>query len=194
MTDSRGAIRAFIAFELPENVISSISRIQAELKSLRFKMRWVRPEGIHLTLKFLGDIDPGDTDGIGKAMQDTAGKYAPIPLEAKGIGAFPGVNRARVIWIGLSGRTDLLAALHRDLDEKLAALGFPLERRGFKGHLTLCRAKGRIDPKRLADAVRAFDGSQSAPFTVKSLVLFRSELKPGGAVYTKLSSASLKTT
>ena len=193
MTDTPAPIRAFIALELPDPVASSIFRVQEELKPLRLQVRWVRPEGIHLTLKFLGEINPGDVGRIGNAMQHAAARSAPIPLEARGIGVFPGISQARVIWIGLSGRTYRLAALHQDLDAMLAEIGFSPERRGFKGHLTLGRAKAKIDPKKLAAAIRAFDGFRSPPFAVENLVLFRSELKPGGAVYTQLSSTSLKT-
>jgi len=188
MTDN---IRAFIAFELPKPVISSIRSIQEGLRSHRLNMRWVRPENIHLTLKFLGNISAADTEKAGGAMVASAKQYAPISLEAKGIGAFPGIKRPRVIWVGLTGQMDLLRQLHRKLDENLAATGFLPEKRPFKGHLTISRVKGRIDPGRLIDAIDEFRGFQSEPFTAETLILFKSELKSAGAVYSKLLSVSL---
>ncbi len=186
-------IRAFIAFSLPENVVSSIRRVQEELKTFGFKMRWVPPENIHLTLRFLGDINAADSKAIQAAMEKAAAPYPPIPLVAKGFGVFPGIKRPRVLWVGLSGRLDLLSACHRALEDNLATNGFPSETRPFTGHLTLSRVKGKIDPKKLGDALRRFESFQSESFFADKLILFKSELKPSGAVYSKLLSVSMGT-
>ena len=170
MTDT---IRAFIAFELPEYIISSIREVQEGIRSCGLNLRWVRPENIHLTLRFLGNIDAAETQKTGEAMRNAAEQFAPVSLEAKGIGAFPGVKRPRVIWIGLGGQTNVLEGLHRTLDENLADAGFTSEKRSFKGHLTLSRVKGKIDPKRLFDALEQFKGFTSAPFVADNLILFK---------------------
>lgn len=184
-------IRAFIAIELPEHVIAAIRRVQESLKSHRFKIRWVKPENIHLTLKFLGDIKPEDIDRIGSAMSQAVGGADPIFLSAAGSGAFPGIRRPRVVWIGISGDVAPLKALQRTLDDRLEQIGFPREERDFKGHLTLGRVKGALDPVKLNAALNAIGTFTSEPFSVDRVFLFRSELKQTGSIYTKLSSALL---
>ena len=184
-------IRTFISIKLPESTISSINRIQDGLLSYGFKVRWVRSQNIHLTLKFLGDIRETDVDRIGDAMTESAGEYGPITLNTKGIGTFPGIKRPRIVWVGITGQVDRLAGLQGTLEKRLAKLGFPEENRSFKGHLTIGRIKGRIDPKRFLDAMHEFAEFGSTTFTADKIILFRSELKPSGAVYTELLSASL---
>ncbi len=184
-------IRTFIAFKLPEKIVFSISNVQERLKSYRLKIRWVKPENIHLTLKFLGDIKTSDTETIGEAIYESAKQYAPISLTAKGIGAFPGIQRPRVVWVGISGQLNTLFGLQKTLDEKLEAMGFPKEKRPFKGHLTLGRVKGRIEPKRFHTALRDLGGYESESFVADTVFLYKSELKTTGAVYTNLFGVSL---
>jgi len=183
--------RAFIAIELPEEITAFIRKIQEGLGSYGFKVRWVRPENIHLTLKFLGDINKEYIRKASEALTDAAKVYAPISLGAKGIGVFPGVKRPRVIWIGINGQTGDLASLQKTLDGKLEAVGFKKEKRLFKGHLTIARVKGNLDTRRLIDAMKEFGEFESKTFIADKVFLFKSELKPSGAVYTKLMSAAL---
>ena len=185
--------RAFIAIELPDEITAFIHKIQDGLKSYGFKARWVRPENIHLTLKFLGDINNDDIKKAGDAIISAAGENVSMSLGAKGIGFFPGVKRSRVIWTGIVGQTRKLADLQKTLDGKLDAVGFPKEKRPFKGHLTIARIKRKIDARRLVDAMKEFGRFESKTFIADEVVLFKSELKPSGAVYTKLVSAELCT-
>ena len=182
-------IRSFIAIDLPKTIIASIREIQEGIGAYGFNIRWVRPENIHLTLKFLGDIKEDDSEKITKAVFDSVKAYAPISLFAKGIGVFPGIKRPRVIWVGVSGDLEPLVGLQKKLEEALADLGFEQEKRPFKGHLTLGRIKGRIDPKKFGDALRAYIGFESKTFSADKIILYKSELKPTGAVYTELISA-----
>ena len=184
-------IRAFIAIELPDEISAFIRKIQEGLKSYGFIARWVRPENIHLTLKFLGDINKEDIKKAGDAIIRAASENASMSLGAKGIGFFPGVKRSRVIWTGIAGQTRELADLHKTLDGKLETIGFPKEKRPFKGHLTIARIKRKIDARRLIDAMKEFGRFESKTFIANEVVLFKSELKPSGAVYTKLMSATL---
>jgi 2'-5' RNA ligase len=183
--------RAFIAIELPEEMIAFFHKIQEGLRSYGFKARWVRPENIHLTLKFLGDINSEDIKKAGDAIISAAGENASMSLGAKGIGVFPGVKRPRVIWTGIAGQTKELADLQKTLDGKLETIGFPKEKRPYKGHLTIARIKGKVDAKRLIDAMTEFGRLESKTFMAEEVVLFKSKLKPSGAVYTKLMSAAL---
>jgi len=183
--------RAFIAIELPEEIIAFIRKIQEGIKSYGFKARWVRPENIHLTLKFLDNINNEDIKKAGDAIISAAGENASMSLGAKGIGVFPGVKRPRVIWTGIAGQTKELTDLQKTLDGKLETVGFPKEKRPFKGHLTIARIKGKVDARRLIDAMKEFGRFESKTFIADEVVLFKSELKPSGAVYTKLMSAAL---
>jgi 2'-5' RNA ligase len=184
-------IRTFIAIEIPKTVISKIRELQGVIKAYGFKIRWVRAENIHLTLKFLGDIEEIKINEIAEAVSKTAEQHSPISLKAKGIGVFPGIKRPHVLWVGLSGQLEALIKLQQTLDENLIALGFSSEERPFKGHLTMGRIKDRIDVKKLGDALMAFRRFESETFTTGQIILYKSELTPSGAIYTKLASASI---
>lgn len=183
--------RAFIAIELPDEITAFIHKIQEGLRSYGLKARWVRPKNIHLTLKFLGDINNEDIKKAGDAIISAASENVSMSLGAKGIGFFPGVKRSRVIWTGITGQTEELTDLQKTLDGKLEAIGFPKERRPFKGHLTIARIKRKIDARRLVDAMKEFGRFESKTFIADEVILFKSELKPSGAVYTKLVSGVL---
>ena len=184
-------IRTFIAIELPEKIIYTIKKVQEEIKSYGLKIRWVRPENIHLTLKFLGDTKAADTENVARAVSESVTDYPPISLAVKGIGVFPGIKRPRVIWLGVSNQLDVLTTFQKTLDEKLEAIGFPKENRPFRGHLTLGRIKSKIDPKTLHDVLKEFIQFESEHFFADRIILYKSELKPKGAVYTKLTEAYL---
>ena len=168
-------IRSFIAIELPETIISSIGKVQQGMKSYGLKMKWVRPESIHLTLKFLGNIPVDDLDRVGDAMTDTAENFGPVSLAARGIGVFPNMRRPRVVWVGISGQVQQLVDVQAALDERLMKIGFTKEKRSFKGHLTLGRIKQRIDNDRLMAAMREFSGFESDPYDAQEIILFKSQ-------------------
>jgi 2'-5' RNA ligase len=179
-------LRAFIAADLPENVRSSLGEAQEVLKLQRFRVKWVRPQNIHLTLKFLGNTDGADIDKIVAAMALATKDCAVVSLAVKGIGVFPDIRRPRVIWAGLSGQLEILQDIQRTLDGHLADLGFPKETRAFKSHLTLGRVKGKIAADRMKTAIDKLKGLESESFEINQVILFKSELRPSGAVYTKM--------
>ena len=185
-------IRTFIALELPPSVISLLEKVQEDLKSMRLRAKWVRPENIHLTLKFLGNINPGDIDKIGGAMMDAVDDFAAINLVAGGVGVFPGIKRPRVIWVGLGGQIQLLFAMQRVLEDNLAGLGFKKEKRPFKGHLTLGRFRQTANPNTIRQIMREYANLYSEEFTARRIILFKSDLKPTGAVYSQLQQAVLE--
>jgi 2'-5' RNA ligase len=176
-------IRTFIAFELPENIANAISEVQEQLKKSGLKMRWVKPENIHLTIKFLGNIPTSAIEKVDRAITQSAQRVEPLLLCVKGLGVFPNMRRPRILWAGISGKIDSLLKLHNGIEDNLEPIGFPRENRPFKGHLTLGRAKSKIDPHRLSGAMEAFRDFESEPFVADRLILFQSELKPNGAVY-----------
>ena len=184
-------IRSFIAFELPAAVTSLLDNVQQELKALRLTARWVRPQNIHLTLKFLGNINSGDIESIGQAMADAAGDCATFTLTVGGIGFFPGIKRPRVIWVGLGGATDALRNFQRNLENRLATIGFPSEKRPFKAHLTLARIRQAVNPNILGQTIQDYSDLGNLKFSVDRIILFQSDLKPSGSVYSQLKLVEL---
>lgn len=185
-------IRTFIAIELPDYVTHTISTVQKHLKSEKMRIKWVIPENIHLTLRFLGDILLDDLDAVAIALEKSVEHIPRFSLYAGGIGAFPGLARPRVIWVGIGGDMDPLRNLYDNLCRNLKTAGIPKEKRKFKGHLTIGRVKGRIDPIKMVEAVREIMEFKTELFPVRQVVLFRSDLKPTGAVYRKLFTAEIK--
>ena len=184
-------IRTFIAFELPADIIRLMEKLQSRLQQHALELRWVRPRNSHLTLKFLGEILPDTVASIGAAMQDAAQGRQPMELFVQGLGLFPGIRKPRVLWAGLGGMVDRLVQMQSRLEEVLEPLGFDRELRPFLAHLTLGRIKGRIDGRRLLQAIQ--DAGQFAPaaFQARELVLLQSELRPQGARYTALIRQAL---
>jgi 2'-5' RNA ligase len=182
--------RAFIAIDLPESVRSFLSEAQEALKLNGFRVKWVRPQNIHLTLKFLGNTASADTDKIVAAMTLAVNNCPVVSLAAKGIGVFPDVRRPRIIWAGLNGQLEILANLQQALDAHLADLGFSRETRAFKSHLTLGRVKGKIVSARMKAAIDKLTEFESESFEINQVILFKSELRPSGAVYTQVRRVS----
>lgn len=185
-------IRAFIAFNIPETVLAHIRNIQETLSAGGIVMRWTPVGNIHLTLKFLGNIQRTDVEKIYGMMTDAARETPSIQLRTKGLGVFPGIQRPRVLWIGLKGGTPSLIDLQHRLEAGLEDLGYAREARPFKAHLTIGRARGRLNSKKLASLMAAEGSSESPPFAAGELILFQSELFPRGPVYTELKKAPLK--
>ena len=155
------------------------------------RARWVRPENIHLTLKFLGNINPADIDNIGGAMVDAVGNFETFNLVAGGLGVFPGINRPRVIWVGLKGQIQVLFAMQRLLEDNLATLGYKKEKRPFKGHLTVGRFKQSVNPNMIRRVLQKFGNIAVEEFTVRRVIFYKSDLKSTGAVYSQLHQAVL---
>ena len=154
--DMSKSIRTFVAVKLPETVLAAIGDVQAQLAVYGFNVRWVTTGNIHLTLKFIGGVHEDEVDGIAAVLTETVHGFAPLRLAAAGVGVFPSVKRARVIWVGLSGQLSEFAALQRSIEDRLATIGYPREKRPFSGHLTLGRVKGPIAASRLMTAMGAF--------------------------------------
>jgi 2'-5' RNA ligase len=185
-------MRAFIAIELPSGVKTELTAWQQELKGAGLNARWVKAENIHLTLKFLGEIDPGAVAAVRTAMTSAAETHGPFALSASGIGVFPSVRKARVLWAGLSDGVAELIDLQKDLDAALATCGFEREKRLFRGHLTMARFRQSVHPAKLETALAKAGSAHFGQWTVKELVLFQSELQPAGPLYTRLAARPLR--
>nr|MBN1228611.1 RNA 2',3'-cyclic phosphodiesterase [Anaerolineae bacterium] len=192
-----GTWRLFIAIEIPRDVLETIADVQTLLKRRHpeFKaVRWVKPEGIHLTLKFLGDVETEAVDRISGAIQDCASQVTPFAMGIEGFGCFPHTRRPRVIWLGITGDLEQLKTLQASIEQATTQLGFEPENRDFSPHLTLGRIKHPVTSNDLEDICEFLDTTeveQLAEWRVSSVSLIRSQLKPDGAIYTRISEASL---
>jgi len=181
-------IRAFLAIELPQDIRDLIEGVKERLRPVLKGIRWTRAEGMHLTLKFFGDLFPEDVDRISEVVGRNTGGVVPMELTLGLAGGFPGLKRPRVLWLGIGGDTGRLAALQTAIERDLEECGFPGEKRPFKAHLTLGRARSHGGIISGAGDLLEMAGDLSAHrFDARELILFRSELKPSGAVYTKLA-------
>jgi len=157
------AHRLFIAIHLPDDLLQTLTASQRQLqrKLAASPLRWSRPEGIHLTLKFLGDTDPARIPEIIDALSRVAAKHAPFELPVGGLGMFPNARRPNVLWAGVADEAHRLRHLAADVDKALARLGWQREKRPFSGHLTLARVKkqaGNRERRELGEAVTALRG------------------------------------
>ncbi|MGD8756440.1 MAG: RNA 2',3'-cyclic phosphodiesterase [Desulfobacterales bacterium] len=184
--------RAFVAIDLPDSVRSSLAGAQQKLKSYGFRIKWVRPQSIHLTLKFLGNIDVAQSDAVVGAMNQAAKGFAALALAPSGMGVFPNARRPRVVWVGIGGQLERLKNLQRALEAQLADVGFPRESRPFKGHLTLGRVKGKIAAHRLQTALDDLGNFEAGSFEVNQIILFKSQLQSSGAVYSRVQQVTLE--
>lgn len=188
-------LRAFIAIELPAPTREAIRRETAALKGALGKdlVRWVPPENLHLTLKFLGEIPPVHVEFVGQMLAREAAAFAPFEMQVAGLGAFPNAKRPRVIWVGL-GAPAPLGSLQRAVEAGVRRLGYEDEGRPFSPHLTLGRVRQNLPAAGLEGIRRALESAQLGAIPaarVEAVHLFESALEPGGSVYTKLSTASL---
>ncbi len=187
-----GTLRAFVAINLPEEIIEHVRSLQDALKDHGLKLRWVKPSNLHLTLKFLGEIPEKDIAAIGKAVQLGTGIEAPLDLTIQGMGVFPGIKRPRVLWIGIGGEAERLKQIQDRIEGQFESMGYRREKRSFKAHLTLARIKGKVSPRRLLGAIEAEGDFGPQPFTATKLILYKSDLRPSGAVYTALKEVVLQ--
>jgi 2'-5' RNA ligase len=189
-------IRAFIASDISDSVKQELADIISKLKLYCPDfVKWTDPEGIHLTLKFLGWIDENKPEIIIGALSRAMDYFYPFRFSFEGLGAFPNKNNPRVLWIGLSGDVEAVTKLQQRIDIELSILGFETERRIFTPHLTLGRVKNtvtRIEIARLLKALASLQPDTKKVFGIDSVSLFRSQLTPKGAIYTQLGKISLK--
>ena len=187
----QGTLRAFVALALPDDTVDRLAGLQQGLKSHGLKMSWVRSRNLHLTMKFLGDIQESELAGVRGVLQQAVGRHRSLNLSLQGMGVFPGIKRPRVLWTGLGGDTEQLRSLFVALEAGLEGLGFSRERRGFKAHITLARIRKKVDSRRLLQAIEDVGRFTPQSFVARRVVLFRSDLRPTGAVYTPLTETML---
>ncbi len=186
-------IRSFLAIEIPRTILKEIEEVQGDLRSSHADVRWVTPGNIHLTLKFFGNIEESKVDTIVGSIEDTVRATPVFHMTAGSIGAFPNQRSPRVIWIGFSSGADTLIAFQKKLDIELAKVGFEPEGRPFQAHLTLGRVKSSRGRDDLVGRMEAYQEKIFGDVAVERVVLFKSDLRPSGAIYTALREVRLGT-
>lgn len=188
-------IRSFIAIELPQEIKVELARAQDMLRPQEHPgVKWVEPESIHLTLKFLGNIPSGRVPQIEGAVREAARGVPAFHLEIGGLGVFPNTQRPRVAWVALRGEVEKIAGLQEGIDSALLPLGFPRESRPFTPHLTLARVRERASPQErrsFGELVMSTKFEARLPLEVSAISLVRSRLTPAGAIYSRIFTLRL---
>ena len=183
-------LRLFVACELPDEVRRALGRVQDDMRRLGAeRLRWVRPESIHVTLKFLGGVESSRVEAITAALESAVEAFE-LRLRLASVGSFGGA-RMRVVWVGLDGDVEGLAALAGRVEAALQPLGFPPERRPFAAHLTLARVPDQVPPaerRQLASLVERYEPPPPPSMTFMEVNLIQSQLGRGGSVYTRLAT------
>jgi 2'-5' RNA ligase len=174
-------MRLFIAIDLPDDWRRILSEPEQSIGWLGRGVKWVEPRGMHLTLKFLGEVDEKLLPGIHTGTIAACSDAAPFTIRLRGTGVFPNAKRPRVYWAGIEGPSSLLQ-LQARVDSEMQRLGFPAEEREFRPHLTLARIKEPIGKQRMTDALLSYS-LESEPAEVRELLLIRSHLSSEGARY-----------
>ena len=181
------AIRSFLAFELPPEILKEITRISGDVKKSGLEAGWVKPGNIHLTVIFLGDVDEKDIAGIVSCVDNVVGNFKPFDISLGGMGMFGDMRRPRVLWMGLDGEIKRLAAMRDRLQKPLEPFGIKQEDRPFRPHLTLGRFRRPVKDKSLLKrTIDQYKNISGPGGKLDELILFKSQLKPGGSIYTKL--------
>ena len=187
--------RLFVALEPPDavrrRIAAAAEAIRRSAGAAAREVRWVPDENVHLTVQFLGAVPEERVEAVGDALAAAAAFSRPLVLEVKGAGGFPNSRRPRVVWLGLSGEVETLAALAADLGRRLAPLGFPPEARPFAAHLTLGRARDPRGAPGLGGALAAASQDDGIAWRAIDLVLFESHLSPKGPRYEPVRRAAL---
>ena len=188
-------MRLFIAAQIPQGIRDGLAALMTGLKKEIPGLRWVRPEGMHLTLRFLGDVAESDLARLGgEVRRNLAGSAGPFDVRVEGLGLFPEKGRARVLWVDLVEPTGALVVLHSMVERAVVGAALPgvkKEDRPFRPHLTLARFGDGRPPSGIASAVAARQQRGWGQFTVSSVCVFQSLLKPGGAEYRRLEEYRL---
>jgi len=189
-------IRAFIAVNLSPEILSRVGEISEQMQNLcrGVPVRWVPVENMHLTLKFLGDVSVSNIELLQKILRKVGALHSACEISVGGVGAYPKIQKPRVLWIGLEAPPELYA-LQKAVEGETEKLGYSREDRPFSPHLTIGRVQKNASPQEIARLVDVLDAA-SVGFLgaarIREVHLYRSDLRPGGAIYTSLFSAPLR--
>ncbi|MHC4343928.1 MAG: RNA 2',3'-cyclic phosphodiesterase [Planctomycetota bacterium] len=188
-------MRVFIAIDIGEQIRKALGELQQELQSKldirRGDVKWVNPDSIHLTLKFLGEIKDEKTVEVCNTVKEAAAGHEGFELDVECVGHFGG-RSARVVWVGCGHGSEALLKLQEDIELQLALAGWPEEKRDFTGHLTLCRVRNPKAGVKLAQLTEKYKDFKLGTMPADSVIVYQSELRPSGPIYTPLGNYELK--
>jgi len=190
-------MRAFIAIGLPKEIKKSLADLQENLKTSGSDVKWVLPENIHLTLKFLGEIDDEEINQINPVLDDIAKDKKAFSISLSSLGAFPKISSPRVIWVGIKDGENQVQEIAQGLEQRLAKIGIPRETREFSTHITIGRVRSPLNRGKLTEALQGLKDSLTSEnlfFPANRITLFKSTLTPSGPVYEAIKEASLAIT
>ncbi len=176
--------RLFIALELSEEQKKEINALQEKIKAYLGGIRWVKPEGLHLTLKFLGETEEERIASIKQTLDNVSSTIKSFEIAYGKTGVFPSPKKARVFWVGLTAGSETVSSLAAEIERSMSFSGFAPEKRKFTPHLTIGRARGSLQEgqiRRFIDEERTF---KTTSCRIKKVLLYESELTPRGAIYT----------
>jgi len=185
-------MRSFIAIELTEEIKDKLSKIQDELKKSNADVKWVDPKNIHLTLKFLGDVEEKRLEDIKRILKRISEKYKEFSIELHQIGAFPKISSPRVIWIGIEKGKLELSQFFLELEDELKNIGFKKEEREFSAHITIGRVRSGLNRIKLIEEIKKISSAPKLNSSVNKITLFKSTLTPKGPIYEVIYEANLK--
>lgn len=188
-------MRCFIAIDISEQIRKALSNLQNELQSKadikKGDAKWVNPENIHLTLKFLGEIKDEQVIDICNITEEVASRHESFELDVESVGHFGG-RSARVLWVGAGQNCDNLLQLQEDLEQQLDLAGWPKEGRKFSAHLTLCRVRNPKAGIKLAQMTEGYKDLKLGTTPADSISVYQSQLTPKGPIYTLLGKYKLR--
>jgi 2'-5' RNA ligase len=188
-------MRCFIAININEQIRKALAKLQNDLQSKvdikRSDAKWVNPETIHLTLKFLGEIKDEQIVDVCNITGDVAGRHKSFGLDIESVGHFGG-RSARVLWVGTGQNSDKLLQLQEDIEQQLDLVGWPREARKFSGHLTLCRIRNAGAGFKLAQMISEYKDFKLGTMPADSVSVYQSQLMPKGPIYTVLGKYELQ--
>lgn len=183
-------LRVFIAIQLPDAVRAQVARLQEKLKEADADVKWVEPQNIHLTLKFMGEVDPDKIETLYGGLSEAIGEQGKFPISLAGIGAFPSMRRVQVVWIGVFSGAEEASGLAERVEASLVKRGFEAEKKKFVPHLTIGRVRSFRNTNQLVKLIEEIPFS-SDEFPASAVTVVKSELTPQGPVYTHLWEKTL---
>lgn len=184
-------IRCFIAIPLAQEIKEELANIQEKLKKSDAQVKWVSPDSIHITLKFLGDLPRIRLSSISKVIKEVAHKKTWFEMSLSSPGAFPSPGKPRVVWVGIKDGQEELKELAEKLDLKLRSIGLPGEEREFVPHLTLGRIKNLDNRDKLVEIIHSIKAVSTEKIQVTKINLMKSQLTPTGPIYSVISTAHM---
>jgi len=185
-------LRAFLAVPISAELRNAISKQVQQLATVSPAVRWTDPDGLHITLKFFGEIEELETVEISRCVQRVTAEHAAFEVDVAGFGAFPAIDRPRTLWAGIQQGSDQLSALQADLENALSDLGYKAETRRYHPHVTIGRVRDKVGMSDLSSALERLADEPLGIAAVEDIVFYSSELRRSGAIYTPLATSPLK--